>query len=169
MIAANQPPPPDEPSGNVGQGLSPGEEREARAHARLYHRAIKAGWNITRRGRKRVIDEMMTAVEQGELDTKIAAARTIIAADSVNVQREKMILTRPPETTVNVAIGVGVSVEEAQSSPEYLEFLRAQRLEKRGNAGLVRGDDNGRSMGTSPPPDDTGPGDNGHPNGNGRH
>lgn len=151
--------------------LGDGELKAGKYNMRLVNRAIRNGWNVPQEVKARVVKQMSKIVSQSEEErNKIAAAKVLVSADSVDVAREKM---EQPQagTTVNVAVGVSVSGVRQQllNDPEYLDYLRSRPVACDSDAGAIREGGEQPSLETGEPSNGVGPGHNGHANGNGRH
>ena len=168
MIAPINPGQP-EPRGGLG-GIA--DERNQAAAIVLVRRAIRNDWPLTDAMRQLVVNQMALVVGRSEDNrAKVAAAKVLVAADSINAKREADDLRaeQGPGGDVNVQIGVGLNVAQASSDPEYLEFLRVQRLAGLSDSAADGQHANGRGHLDAEPPSEAGPGDNGHTGGNGRH
>lgn len=89
MIAIARPTPeePDEPQGGQGEIVS----QPLRSNATLIRRAIREDWPISAEVRKAVVTQMaVTAISGANERDRIAAAKTLVAADAVNAKREAM-------------------------------------------------------------------------------
>lgn len=96
------------PEGGIG-GQSILDPRTPRKDIRLLLRAINGRWPVEDGTKKLVVDELSKVVECNEdARNKIAAARVLVAADSVNAKREieaiKAETEQVPATQINVQV-----------------------------------------------------------------
>lgn len=155
----------EEPKGVLGDGaLRPGKYNMA-----LVRRAIRNGYPIKKETRQKLIEQMETVMECGESDRdKIAAARVIVAADSVNVKRESAAMPQQHEHEHHhTGAVVHATVRgELMNDPTYLEYLRNHQGD--GDSSPVC-EGGGRTLEVSAAPEVPGQSANGHLNGKGRH
>lgn len=71
--------------------LGDGETHAGKANMRLIRRAIKNRWPIPEELRAKVVEQMGLIVEMGDSDRdKVAAAKVLVAADSLNLKSEEL-------------------------------------------------------------------------------
>jgi hypothetical protein len=115
----------------------------------LLRRAYRERWPMTDERRAMLLDQMFGIVEKSpDPRNKIAAAKVIVTADSINVNQQKIDTPKESNVNVNVSGGmaVGVSVgavtanlrEQMLNDDSYLEYLRLNPSD--GNASPVRED-----------------------------
>lgn len=107
----------EQPQGGLG-GLA--SERNQTSDIAVVRRAIRDDWPISPAMRQLIANQMALIVGRGESDTrsKVAAARVLVAADSVNAKREAMDINAErgiSQTNVSVNVGVGVKVVEDEN------------------------------------------------------
>jgi hypothetical protein len=75
-----------------------------RTEVRLIERAIRQEWGLTNEERRTVIDQMLADVRTGQtVRDRALAARTLIAADQVDLARER---TQVPDRRTDVQAGL---------------------------------------------------------------
>lgn len=140
-------PAPDEPQRNEGVSSGGGGDKPSsgegvlcdpahvRGDAALAAKALKR-WNIGRHKRRRIVQKLAEWVESDDAKSSIAAAKALIAADSINVRLASAI--SGTGTTVNVAVGVNVqnTVEGLLNDPNYAAFVESRSS---GDSGTVCG------------------------------
>ncbi len=97
--------PDDEPveRGVLGDGLT----RAGRGNLRLIERAIREDWPISKNIRHKLTFQMGEILDSPSERNKVAAARVLIAADSVNAKREAIDVaaSRTPQA-INLNVGI---------------------------------------------------------------
>ena len=115
----------------------------------LLRRAVRERWPMTDERRAMLLDQMFGIVERSpDPRNKIAAAKVIVTADSINVNQQKIDTPKESNVNLNVSGGmaVGVSVgavtaslrEQMLNDDRYLDYLRLGPPD--GNASPVRAD-----------------------------
>lgn len=96
----------------------------------LERRAVNSGWIISQKRRATLISKMYDTIEgESTPRDRIAAARVVVAADSLNVQREK---NDEPEHHVHEHTGridIRATVIEMQQDPDYVDYLNQRAIE----------------------------------------
>lgn len=170
------------------------DDRRPRQHMQMVRRAIREGWPISQ-GVKAAIVHEMTAIVTGaihvcyddedrdevigaEVRSKIAAAKVLVAADSVNVAREKMdqadehiemgVGHGGTHVNVNVGLQLNQTIQNAVGTePDYLEWIRQRELAQGGNADAVGPNGFAAKIPDTTPRLGNGSGGNGHAKGHG--
>ena len=148
---------PSEPQGVLGDGaLQPG-----RYNMRLIRRAIREDWPLSPETRKLVVEQMGDVVRLGKTDrNKIGAALVLVAADGVNVKRERLDVQveqpQAPTTAVQVNVNFGDAVRE---------LIAHRTTVAGGEAGLVGQLGEPRALENGHSPEPPGGETNGHRNG----
>ncbi len=97
-------------------------------NAALTRRAIRNRWPIRNQLRRKIVEQMELVVETAaSARDKTAAAKVLMAADAINVNRERI---DKPQATPSVNVAVGVNAELPRSivsvpDSRLLEFLHA--------------------------------------------
>jgi nicotinate-nucleotide pyrophosphorylase len=77
----------------ISKGVRGGilDERRPKEHMAMMRRAVRQGWPISDEMRRLIMNQMALIVGRSEKDRdRVAAAKVIVSADSVNVRREQM-------------------------------------------------------------------------------
>lgn len=124
----------------------------SKADLRLLGRALRSRWKIPRNARDKLMERTIkTALESPDDVVSIAAVNTLLKADSINLKQEQGP-AKAGDTNVQINL-TGQSVQQALQDPQYLEYLRASRLEISSDPGDIRGDDQPGAVEAGPPPD----------------
>lgn len=130
--------PEEEPQEIGGQPVV--DPRTGGKDMRLLRRAIREDWPITPEIRRLIVNQMaLTAGRSEDERNRIAAAKVLVAADSINARREATDMQAeklPP--AVAVGVQVNVNEEAALNDPRYLEWLRQCALQSQGYASTIR-------------------------------
>lgn len=105
-----------------------------KADAAMVRRAIREDWPLTPEIRRMIVSQMaLVAGRSGDERNRIAAAKVLVAADSVNVRREALDQADEHHAegeTVNHQVTGGIVIadlrREVLADADYLEFLRRQ-------------------------------------------
>ena len=96
----------------------------------IERKAVANDWIISKKRKATLISEMYRTIENGDAARdQIAAARVVVAADSINVARERQ---RIPEEHIHTHTGqvdIRAAVVEMQQEPEYVDWLNQRALE----------------------------------------
>ena len=187
MIAANVP---QEPDDSRGQGqsvtiLSPEDEKRHQADIRLAARAVKWRWPVPEDSKSVIIERLLTVVKKeavavmtkegpAELDgpadsNAIAAARVLVAMEGQNQSDEQHDKGETVNHRHSGSVGLVELRQEILNDPRYLEYARERIDTSLGDTGGVCVVGEQGQVEAGPAPENTGPGDNGHANGNGGH
>ena len=98
-----------------------------RRELNLVRRAIKERWPIAPDDRLAILDRLVNVVKNTEDDrSAVAAARAVIAADSLSLAEEKQREGQNVNVNLNVAGKVALKVDELRKLPPD-EFFRLYR------------------------------------------
>lgn len=149
--------------------LGDGELHPGKYNMAIARKAIREKWPITDQIRQLVINQMALVVGKSEDErNRIAASKVLVAADSVNTRREEIETPQQHEHHVHGAVVVEDLRMKILNDRNLLEQLRDIYPTGDGQPGDVCGD-GGPAMEVCETPEEAGPSDHGHTNGNGRH
>lgn len=98
---------------------------------RLEARAIRERWPMTDEVREKVLKRLCRIASESESDREAtAAARAIIAADSINLKAE---LLPTPEVRINEidrALAFSAAIEAMNTDPDYVKYLEEKLLKE---------------------------------------
>lgn len=129
----------DLPAGVLGDGAL----RAGKGNMALVRRALREDWPISPELRRKLVDQMGMIVESPESPRDcIAAAKVLVAADSLNAKREATDLAAEkgsePQTVVNVGVSVQQSLQAMDArEQEYVEWRNERALRQRVDPALV--------------------------------
>lgn len=114
--------------------LGDGALHAGKGNMAMIRRALRDDWPIPPDLRKTLVAQMGKILESADSDRDcIAAAKVLVAADSLNAKREATDLAAEKTADPSVQVNVGVSVQSALQSldgkePEYQEWRRERAL-----------------------------------------
>lgn len=138
---------PDKPDGSVQQigGQPVVDPRTGGKDMRLLRRAIREDWPITPEIRRLIVNQMaLTAGRSEDERNRIAAAKVLVAADSINARREATDMQAekmpPSPVTVNVGAGGQVSIGDVvrhmqNNDPGIIDAMEHKRFIESGPVG----------------------------------
>lgn len=136
------------------------------ADVQLVQHALHERWPISRRKRKRIVNELYRLVEGAEDETtRVAASNALKGMDALNITEKKS----PSQHVHFHGANAGQQASPVAFDPDYAEFLRTRAIAGDLHPGAVCPNGKPGQVAASSPPSGNGSGHNGNGNGNGKH